>query len=146
MTWIDLLKANHVTAEPPSKQELDNLRSIAALRFSDLSVQGLSHEQRFIIAYDAARSLSTMIVRASGYRPKKLGGHYNTFIALEAADTAFAKLSAYFNTCRMKRNDSEYDFAGAIATTETDEIVLAVQKFATDAEAWISARFPAFAK
>jgi len=33
-----------------------------------------------------ARTLSSMIVRAAGYRPRTVGGHYNTFLALEAAD------------------------------------------------------------
>jgi hypothetical protein len=46
---------------------------------------------RFILAYDAARTLSLMIVRAAGYRPKTVGGYYNTFLALEAADPAFAR-------------------------------------------------------
>jgi hypothetical protein len=55
------------------------------------------------MAYDAARTLSLMIVRVAGYRPKAVGGHYNTFLALEAADPAFAALSAYFDSCRIKR-------------------------------------------
>jgi hypothetical protein len=42
------------------------------------------------MAYDAARTLSLMIVRAEGYRPRSAGGHYNTFLALEAADPSFA--------------------------------------------------------
>jgi hypothetical protein len=61
-----------------------------------MNVQGLSHEQRFIIAYDAARTLSLMIVRACGYRPKMRGAHYNTFRALETADPAFTKLATCF--------------------------------------------------
>ncbi|HZL38328.1 MAG TPA: hypothetical protein VFC78_23645 [Tepidisphaeraceae bacterium] len=35
MTWTDLLNARLVTAEQPAKPELDNLRSIVALRLSD---------------------------------------------------------------------------------------------------------------
>jgi hypothetical protein len=51
-------------------------------------------------------------VRAAGNRPRAVGGHYNSFLALEAADPACAKFSAYFDGCRMKRNQCEYDFAG----------------------------------
>jgi hypothetical protein len=69
------------------------------------------------MAYDAARTLSLMIVRSSGYRQKAAGGHYNTFLALETADGRFAKLSAYFDGCRIKRNASEYDFAGGVTDT-----------------------------
>jgi hypothetical protein len=45
-----------------------------------------------------ARTLSLLIVRAAGYRPRTVGGHYNTFLALEAADPAFAALFAYFDS------------------------------------------------
>ena len=55
-----------------------------------------------------------MIVRASGYRPRAVGGHYNTFLALEAAEPGFAALSAYFDGCRLKRNASEYDERNAL--------------------------------
>ena len=104
MSWAKLLADNRVTALPPSKAELDNLRSIVARSLKDVTSAGLSADYRFVMAYDAARTLSLLVVRACGYRPRTLGGHYNTFLALEAADPAFAQLSAYFDGCRMKRN------------------------------------------
>jgi hypothetical protein len=45
----------------------------------------------------------------------------------------------------MKRNDSEYDFAGAITSTESEEIIQVVQQFAVDAEAWIAGHDPSLA-
>ncbi len=80
-----------------------------------------------------------MIVPASGYRPRAAGGHYNTFLALEAADAKFAQLSAYFDGCRIKRNAFEYDFAGGVTDTDADGLLQTVRQFAADAEAWISA-------
>jgi hypothetical protein len=97
---------------------------------------------RYIMAYDAARTLSVMIVRSAGYRPRTVGGHYNTFLALEAADSAFANLSAYFDSCRSKRNLSEYTDAGIITETEAEALLKAVRQFALDAEAWIKAKHP----
>jgi hypothetical protein len=108
-----------------------------------VTIAGLSADARFVMAYDAARTLSLMVVRTSGYRPRSIGGHYNTFLALEAADPAFATLSAYFDGCRMKRNDCEYDFAGGMSDTDADGLLKAVRQFETDVEAWIKARFPA---
>ncbi|HZK80489.1 MAG TPA: hypothetical protein VFC46_05460 [Humisphaera sp.] len=132
-----------MAAEPSSKAELDNLRSIVDRCFSDIHVAGLSHEQRFIVAYDAARTLALMIVRAEGYRPKKFGGHYNTFAGLEAADTAaFKTTAAYLQICRMKRNDSEYAMAGGVTSAETDELVKFVTQLAVEVEAWISSHHP----
>lgn len=113
MSWKALLNDNRVSAEPPSKAELESLRSIVARSLKDVKAPGLSADTRFVLAYDAARTLSLIIVRAEGYRPRSVGGHYNTFLALGAADPAFGALSVYFDGCRMKRNDCEYDFAGA---------------------------------
>jgi hypothetical protein len=142
MSWTKLLSENRVTRVPPSKSELDNLRSIVTRSLKDVTAPGLSADARFIMAYDAARTLSLILVRASGYRPRSVGGHYNTFVALEAADSAFASLSAYFDGCRMKRNDCEYDFAGGVSETDTDGLLKAVQKFAVDAEAWVKTHHP----
>jgi len=142
MTWKKLLSDNRVTRIPPSKPELDNLRSIVTRSLKDVTAAGLSADARFIMAYDAARTLSLIIVRASGYRPKSVGGHYNTFMALEAADPSFAALSAYFDGCRMKRNDCEYDFAGGVSDTDADGLLKTVQQFAADAEAWVKTHHP----
>jgi hypothetical protein len=142
VTWRELLNKKCVSAEPTSKSELDNLRSIVSRSLVNVAVAGLAADIRFILAYDAARTLSLMIVRAEGYRPRAVGGHYNTFIALEAADPAFATLSAYFNNCRMLRNQSEYDFAGGVADADADQLLKEVQQFAMDAERWIATRYP----
>jgi len=142
MSWKKLLADKRVTPVPPSKAELDNLRSIVTRSMKDVTAPGLSADARFIMAYDAARTLSLIVVRAAGYRPRSVGAHYNTFLALEAADPAFAALSAYFDGCRMKRNDCEYDFAGGVTDTEADGLLKTVQKFAADVEAWIKARHP----
>lgn len=112
MTWAKLLANNTVTAFPSTKAELTHLRSIVARSLKDVRVPGLSADARFIMAYDAARTLSLIVVRAAGYRPRAVSGQYNTFVALETADPAFAALSAYFDGCRIKRNASEYDVAG----------------------------------
>jgi hypothetical protein len=142
MSWAKLLADNRVTALAPNKAELDNLRSIVARSLKDATAAGLSADARFMMAYDAARTLSLLVVRASGYRPRAVGAHYNTFLALEVADPAFAKLSAYFDGCRIKRNSCEYDLAGAISDTDADGLLKAVQQFATDVQAWIYARYP----
>jgi len=83
MSWTQLLADRRVTAEPPSKQELDNLRSIVARSLKDVTAPGLSADTRFVLAYDAARTVSLIIVRAEVYRPRSVGGHYNTFLAWE---------------------------------------------------------------
>lgn len=144
MTWAKLLANNTVTKLPAKKSEIDNLRSIVTRSLSDVAAAGLSVDARFIMAYDAARTLSLILVRAAGYRPRTVGGHYHTFVALEAADPAFAALSAYFDGCRIKRNISEYDLAGGVSDTEADGLLETVQQFAIDADAWLKIHHPQF--
>lgn len=142
MNWTELLNRKIVTPEPTSKGEIENLRSIVVRSLADVAVAGLTADIRFILAYDAARTLSLMIVRAEGYRPRAIGGHHNTFLALEAADSAFTTLSAYFNNCRMLRNQTEYDFAGGISDVDANQLLQEVKQFATEVDAWIAARHP----
>ena len=142
MAWAQLLANNIVTALPSTKAEIDNLRSIVARSLKDVASPGLSADARFNMAYDAAQTLSLIIVRAEGYRPRTVGGHYNTFVALETADPTFATLSAYFDGCRIKRNRSEYDAAGGVSDTEAAGLLATVQRFVTEAEAWVSKNHP----
>jgi hypothetical protein len=124
---------------------LDNLRSIVKRSLQDAVAAGLSADARFVMAYDAARTLSLILVRAEGYRPKSLGGHYNTFLALQEADPTFTTLSTYFDGCRMKRNGCEYDFAGGVSDTDADGLLKAVLQFKMDAEAWMKSHHPTLA-
>ena len=135
-----------VALESTSKQELDELREMTATNLKDAQVAGLSSQGRYEFAYNAARLLATIVVRASGYRVISKGGHhYYTFQALEAADPAFAKVVADFDSARTKRNDFSYDTPILISNTDADDLVLAVQQFQISAENWIRAKDAALA-
>ena len=71
MSWTKLL-GRYVTAEPTSREELDNLRSIVTRSLQDAGAEGLSADARFIMAYDAARTLSLIVVRSEGYKPFRI--------------------------------------------------------------------------
>jgi len=60
MSWKKLLANSNITREAPSKAELDNLPSIVARSMKDVAAPGLSADARFVMAYDAARTLSLM--------------------------------------------------------------------------------------
>jgi hypothetical protein len=142
MSWTKLLADKRVTALAATPKELEDLRSIVARSLKDAMSPDLSDDARFVMAYDAARTLSLMVVRAAGYRPRSVGAHYNTFLALEAADKAFAALSAYFDGCRIKRNECEYEFAGGISETDAEGLLKTVHEFSVAVEAWIEKRHP----
>lgn len=138
-----MLAEKRVSAEPASKQELDELRAMAATNLSDAGVQAVSAQGRYEFAYNAARLLATVVVRACGYRViSKTGHHYYTFQAMQAADSSFAKLAGYFDTARETRNDFSYDTPVLISDTDADDLANAVRQFQQDTEAWIKKRYP----
>ena len=69
MSWAKLLADKRVTPLPSSKAELDQLRSIVTRSLQDATTAGLSADARFVMAYDAACTLSLLVVRAAGYPP-----------------------------------------------------------------------------
>ncbi len=92
MTWKQLLAENRVAPEPASRTEIKDLLAVVHRNLADAQIRKLSDDGRFGHAYDAARILANIIVRAIGYRVKSDGGgHYNTFLALKTADPIFAK-------------------------------------------------------
>ena len=143
MTWKQLLAENRVAAERASRTEIKDLRAVVRRNLADGQIRKLSDDGRFGHAYDAARILANIIVRASGYRVKSDGGgHYNTFAALKAADPAFAKKAVYFDACRRKRNHSLYEQANVVSNTEAEELLFHATGFSLEVDAWLKKHHP----
>lgn len=105
---------------------------------------GLSADGRFSMAYNAARTLATIAIRASGYRVKQPGGaHRNTFLALPVAmGPAFDTLATYFDSCRQSRNDLSYDAANVVSDSDAAELLKKATQFRTDVENWLRRNHP----
>ena len=143
MSWSKLLADKRVALEPTSKQELDELREMVAINLRDAQVTGLSAQGRYEFAYNAARLLATVVIRASGYRvTARNGHHYYTFQGLEAADSSFARDAANFDAARSKRNDFSYDAPVAVSETDANDLAESVKQFQKDVENWIRSRHP----
>jgi hypothetical protein len=101
-----------VRAHTTSKPELDALRSVVERDLQDASLSGLSEDRRFATAYNAALQLAKMAAACAGYRVSGLGAHQTSFEAAELAlGSSVSNLTAYFETCRRKRNALDYDMA-----------------------------------
>lgn len=143
MTWKQLLAENRVAAEPTSRTGIKDLRAVVHRNLADAQIRGLSDDGRFSHAYDAARILANIITRASGYRVKSDGGgHYNTFLALKAADPAFAQKAVYFDACRRKRNNFLYEQANVVSHTEAEELLWHATGFSLEVDAWLKKHHP----
>jgi len=116
---------------------------MVAVNMKDAHVVGISAQGRYEFAYNAARLMATVVLRASGYRViAKTGHHYFVFQALQASEPAFVKMAIYFDSARDKRNDFSYDAPVLVTDTDADDLVKAVEQFQMDAEVWIRAKFP----
>ncbi len=144
MTWSELAKQKRVAKEPTTKSEIDALRALADRDLKDAALAQLSPDGRFSMAYNAARTLATVTIRASGYRVKQSGGaHYNTFLALPAAmGTPFDTLASYFDGCRQSRNDLSYGAASVVSGSDADELLRKATEFRDTVEEWLRTNRP----
>ncbi len=125
------------------------MRAGVAVKLKDASTRAISADTRFVTAYGAALLLAKMAIACAGYRlDSKIGGHHKTaFEALRVALGApIAPLAAYFDVCRRKRNEIDYDRAFVASDADADEIVRRTEELQAAVEAWISANHSALAK
>lgn len=144
MTWSELEKHKRVAKEPTSKSEIDELHALAKRNLKDAALPQLSSDGRFSMAYNAARGLASVAIRASGFRVKQMGGaHYNTFLALPVAmGPNFDTLAAYFDSCRQSRNDLSYDSASVVSDSDAEEFLEKTIEFRQNVENWLRTNHP----
>ena len=106
---------------------------------------GVSPDTRFVTAYGAALLLAKMAVACAGYRlDPKAGGHHKTaFEALPlAVGSRIKTLANYFEVCRRKRNEIDYDRAFVASDADADEIYRRAGELQTIVEEWIAGHRP----
>ena len=145
MTWSELERQRRVAKEATSKSEIDELRALAERNLKDAALPLLSSDGRFSMAYNAARTLANVAIRAAGYRVKQTGGaHYNTLLALPLAmGSDFDDLADYLDGCRRSRNDLSYGAASVVSNTDATELLEKATEFRASVEKWLHAAHPA---
>ncbi len=146
MSWQSLLLAQRLRPHQTSQQELDDLRDVVERDLQDAALEALSADRRFATAYNAVLQLAKIVIACSGYRVVGPGHHMTTFEALDIAiGPPVAELVAYFDTCRRKRNQVDYDCANAATETEAVDLLQKAEEFRDLVEAWIRRHHPKFA-
>jgi uncharacterized protein (UPF0332 family) len=146
MTWKQLSDARRVQPHTTSKRELDELRTVIERDLNDAAIAELSADRSFATAYNAALQTAKMAIACAGYRVKGEGAHKTSFEAAElAVGTSIARLAVYFETCRRKRNQLDYDVADVASDTEAAEILEKAKEFKQAVETWIAANHPQYA-
>jgi uncharacterized protein (UPF0332 family) len=107
-------------------------------------VPGLSADRSFATSYNAALQSAKLAIACAGYRVSAKKGHHQlTFEAAELSlGSGVSKLTAYFETCRRKRNTLDYDIANVVSDTEAAELLQKAQEFKQQVEEWIVMKHP----
>ena len=121
-----------------SKKEIQGLLEIANRDLNDASVQDLSIDRRFLIAYEGALTLATIPLYCAGYETYGRGHHWLTFrILSDAMSEEYSDLAEFFDQCRTKRNVGTYDRGGQISESEVDELIAEVKSFHQEVVDWL---------
>jgi uncharacterized protein (UPF0332 family) len=145
ITWEDLLASARVKRHQTSDKEIRQLREVVIRDLKDAGVEALSADRRFATAYNAVLQLAKMVIACCGYRISGPGHHYTTFEALKIAmGSSVSESIAYFDACRRKRNQVDYDCADVISDGEAEELLSAARDFHKAVEAWIRKHHPSY--
>lgn len=127
-----------------SRREIADLLAVVDRDLRDAGVAALSPDRRFAIAYSAVLGLATVVLAASGYRAVAQRGHHAvTLQALpEIMGEDARELAAYFDSCRVLRNASDYDRAGGVSAADVEELAREAPAFRRQVLEWLAEAHP----
>ena len=145
MSLKDLLNQGRLRQHKTSKKEIENLLELVRRDIKDAKVEGLSSDRRFACAYNAVLQLATILLYCKGYKPEGTGHHFTVFQAMKIImGNNYYTLADYFDSCRSKRNITDYDYAGAISDLEAEELIEEAEKFLEITINWLKKNYTVF--
>jgi len=140
-----LLNEGRLKPHKTSSQEIKNLLKLIERDIADAKIKGISTDRRFTIAYNAVLQLATILLYCEGYRTKGEGHHFITFqVMKEILGKNYYNLADYFDSCRAKRNITDYAMSDEISETEVEELIEEVEKFKLIVLNWVKQNYMAF--
>lgn len=125
-------------AHKTSKKEIQNLLDIVEREIADSAVAQLSADARFVMAYNAALKLCTILLYASGYRTAGEGAHFNTIEAMaEILGRNARKDADYLDSCRTRRNHAEYDYVDVASDQDVEDLSRFVLELKIEVLGWL---------
>lgn len=145
MNLKDLLNQGRLRQHKTSKKEIENLLALVRRDIIDAKVEGLSSDRRFACAYNAVLQLATILLYCKGYEPEGLGHHFTVFQTMKIImGTDYYTLADYFDSCRSKRNITDYDYAGGISDSEAEELIKDAGRFLEVTLNWLRKNYTVF--
>lgn len=102
----NLVKINKLKQEPANATEFAGMLRAAGAKLNDASIQGLSLDSQFSLAYGAAHALSLAALRWHGYRSD------NRYIVFQRLGHTLSLSNAKWRVldkCHNQRNLAEYE-------------------------------------
>lgn len=125
-----------------SKQEIANLLAVVDRDLHDAAIEALSGDWRLGIAYNAALQLATIALAASGFRPGRDRAHERTIQSLRHSVMLDQDLVDTLDGVRRKRNQVNYDRAGAASSGEAAEMHELAVELRGIVVAWLEQHHP----
>ena len=145
MSLKRLLNQGRLTRHKTSRKEIANLIKLARRDIKDAKLKGLSLDRKFACAYNAVLQLATILLYCKGYKPKGIGHHITVFEAMkEILGKDYYELADYFDSCRAKRNITDYDYAGGISEQETEELIKEAESLLKTIFRWLEMNYSDF--
>jgi hypothetical protein len=142
MSLQDWAKAGWIR---PYRTTRDQVAAQFALVDRDLedTTRDLSADWQFNIAYNAALQLCSILLNAEGWRPERNLAHYRTLQSLALILGADWQDDAdYMETCRSKRNRTEYDAVGQVTRAQAKELADFAKRLRKEAISWLKEKHP----
>lgn len=142
-----LLSEGKIRLHKTSTDEIAGLFKIVERDLKDAQIKELSTDRKFATAYNAALQLTTIILNCRGYRTTSGSHHFITFqAAKEILGTQHHNLIDYFDSCRNKRNITDYDRSGEVSDYEVEELIKETLAYKTIIINWVKKYYPQYLK
>ncbi len=143
MSLEDLLNQGKLKHHRTSKKEIANLLTLTKRDIQDARLKGLSTDRKFATAYNAVLQLATILLYSTGYKPERAAHHFTVFQAMkEILGKSHYGLADYFDSCRTKRNITDYSYAGGVSEKEAEELIKEAEDFLNLVLNWLKAKYP----
>ena len=145
MDLNEFLKSNHLKLQTPTRNEIDQHFKIVLRDLNDARFPSISPDRKFATAYNAALQLTTIVLRAKGYRtnPSQAGHHRICIQVLPLImGKKYTPFSDYLNTCRLKRHACEYTAVDEVSEKEASQLIEKTEAFYKEVVIWLKGYFP----
>ena len=137
MTLADWLANRWIVETPPAREAIAELFGVVDRDLEDAAIRRLSPDWRFGISYNAALQLATLALAAEGFRPGRERAHERALLSLRDTVGVAATTVDLLDAVRRKRNQMNYERAGATSVAEADELYDVVTALRAEVVRWL---------